>query len=309
MYLNINIIDFMVNDMERFNDAKKIGLLGIIGNLFLFIIKIIVGLIGHSQAMIADAFNSAGDIFASLMTWIGNKISSVPNDEDHNYGHGKAEYLFSMFISISMMAIALKMLYGSTNSIIKGNELSFSWNLIYVCIITIIVKFGLYIYSKTLYKKDNNLLVKANMLDHRNDCIITLFTTIAILLTKLNVFWFDGLVGIGISIWIFITGKDIFKDSYNILMDSSIDNESKKRILKIIKKEKEIKRIGTLYSIPIGYKYIIVITVFINGKMPTSKSHKITERLEKEILNNIEKIESVIIHVEPFYFYSKKNNK
>jgi len=80
----------------RFNDAKKIGMLGIIGNLFLFIIKIIVGFIGHSQSMIADAFNSAGDIFASLMTWIGNKISSVPNDEDHNYGHGKAEYIFSL---------------------------------------------------------------------------------------------------------------------------------------------------------------------------------------------------------------------
>jgi len=297
----------MVNNMERFNEAKKIGLFGIIGNFFLFIIKIVFGFIGHSQAMIADSFNSAGDIFASLMTWIGNKISSVPNDDDHNYGHGKAEYIFSMFISISMMLVALKMLYDSIMSIINNNHLLFSWSLIVVCIVTIIVKFFLYLYSKQLYKKDNNLLVKSNMIDHRNDCVITFFTMIAILLTKVNIFFFDGIVGIGISVWIFLVGIGIFRESYNVLMDSSIDIETKRKILKIIKAEKDIKKIGRLYSIPIGYKYIVVVTVFINGKMPTSKSHKITEKLEKEILNNVEKIESVIIHVEPYFYSSKKH--
>lgn len=287
--------------MNRFDVTKKVGIVGIIGNIFLFIIKIVIGFISNSQAMIADAFNSAGDVFASLMTWIGNKISSVPNDDDHNYGHGKAEYIFSMFISISMILVALKMLYDSFFSIILNNKLTFSWTLIVICLITILVKLGLYLYSKSLYKKYNNLLVKANMIDHRNDCIITLFTTVAILLTRVNIFWFDGLVGIGISIWIFIVGVQIFKESYNVLMDSSIDMESKKIILDIIKSNNDIKRIGTLYSIPIGYKYIVVITVFIDGNMPTSKSHKVTDKLEKEILSKIDKIEEVIIHVEPYY--------
>ena len=74
---------------DKFVITKKAGIYGIIGNIFLLIIKAIVGFISHSQAMIADSFNSAGDIFASLMTFIGNKIASVPNDEDHNLGHGK----------------------------------------------------------------------------------------------------------------------------------------------------------------------------------------------------------------------------
>ena len=95
--------------MNRFDVAKKVGITGIIGNVFLFVLKIIVGIISRSQAMIADALNSAGDIFASFMTWLGNKISSVPNDEGHNYGHGKAEYIFSMLISISMITVSLKL--------------------------------------------------------------------------------------------------------------------------------------------------------------------------------------------------------
>ena len=98
---------------EKFADTKKAGILGIIGNIFLLIIKATVGFISKSQAMIADSVNSAGDIFASLMTFIGNKIASVPQDADHNFGHGKAEYIFSLFISLSMIGISLKLLYDS----------------------------------------------------------------------------------------------------------------------------------------------------------------------------------------------------
>lgn len=286
--------------MDRFSVAKKVGIIGIIGNAFLFIIKIIVALISRSQSMLADSINSAGDIFASFMTWIGNKISSVPNDEDHNFGHGKAEYLFSMFISISMMLIAIKLLYDSVLSIVLSNKLTFSWALIVVCLITVIIKFALFIYTKKIYEETENLLVKANMEDHRNDCVITFFTTVAVVLTKYNIYWVDGVVGIGISIWIFIVGLQLFRDSYNVLMDSSIDNKSKDVILSLIKSYPEIKRVGTLYSIPIGCKYVVVVTVYVNGKMATTKSHRVADKLEKRIITEIDKVEKVIVHVEPF---------
>lgn len=294
--------------MERHNVTKKVGIIGIVANLFLFAIKIVIGFIGHSQSMIADAVNSAGDVFASLMTWIGNKIASVPNDDDHNYGHGKAEYIFSMIISISMILVSLKMLYDSIISIIIGNKLIFSWMLVFVCSITILIKFFLFLYTRYLYSKCNNVLVKANMLDHRNDCIITVCTLIAILLTKVNIFWFDGVVGLGISIWIFRTGIEIFKDSYHVLMDSSIDKESKKKILNIIKNNDNIKRIGHLYSIPIGYKYIVVITLFLDGKMSTVKSHKIVDKIEEKILEKLDNVEQVLIHVEPYFEEKEQNN-
>jgi len=287
--------------MERFNSAKKVGIVGVFGNILLFFIKIVVGIISRSQSMIADSINSAGDIFASLMTWLGNKISSVPNDECHNYGHGKAEYIFSMLISVSMILVSIKMLWEAIFSIINGNRLVFSYELLLVCVITIIVKFILYLYTRMLYIKSNNLLVKANMLDHRNDCFITFFTTLAILLTKINIYWFDGVVGIGISIWIFITGVNIFKDSYNVLMDGSIDLESKDIILSIIKSNKNVKRIGTLYSVPIGYKYIVVLTIYVDGDMSTTKSHNIADKLERNIISKVSKVEEVIIHVEPFF--------
>lgn len=123
---------------ERFNNTKKASILGITGNVFLLMIKAIVGAISGSQAMIADAANSAGDIFASLMTFISNKIASEPSDDTHNFGHGKAEYIFSLFISISMLLVASKLLYDSTLSLIFKQEFVFSWTLVIVCLITII---------------------------------------------------------------------------------------------------------------------------------------------------------------------------
>lgn len=175
--------------MKRYKSTKIASILGMIGNVFLLIIKGIIGYITNSQAMIADAFNSAGDIFSSIMTFIGNKISSIPKDNDHNLGHGKAEYIYSMLISISMVLISLVVLKNSLNSIFSSNKYDFNIWLVIVCIITIIVKISLFIYTNYLSKKYNNLLIKANSKDHIIDAVITTFTLISCILSTYNIYF------------------------------------------------------------------------------------------------------------------------
>ena len=285
--------------MDRFEVTKKAGMIGIIGNVFLLVIKSIVGFMSNSQSMIADAANSAGDIFASLMTFIGNKIAREPNDDSHNFGHGKAEYIFSLFISISMMVVAVKLLYDSTSALITKKELTFSWFLVLVCIVTIVTKFALFIYTSKLSKKYKNILLDANKTDHRNDCIVTTFTLISILLSLVGIYWFDGIVGIGISIWIFITGLKIFMESYNVLMDISIDEDTENLINNIAKKYPKILKMDKISSTPVGYQYIIVLTIYVDGNMSTFESHKLADNLETEI-TSLEKIYKTIVHVEPY---------
>ena len=283
---------------DKFEKTKKAGIYGIIGNIFLLIIKALVGFISRSQAMIADSVNSAGDIFASLMTFIGNKIASTPKDEDHNLGHGKAEYIFSMFISISMILISAKLLYDSIITLIYGSELNFSWFLVVVCILTIITKLILYFYTRNTYKKYNNLLLEANMKDHRNDCIVTTFTLISVLLTLANIYWFDSIVGIGISVWICYTGATIFIESYNVLMDISIDEKTKDIILDIAHSYSEIEGVDDIISTPVGDKYLVFITIKLDGNMSTFKSHELADDLEKNI-TLLDKIYKTVVHVDP----------
>ena len=248
--------------------------------------------------MIADSFNSAGDIFASLMTFIGNRIASAPNDEDHNLGHGKAEYIFSLFISIAMILVAAKLLFDSVSSLVSGEQLSFSWFLILVCIITIITKLYLYLYTRSINKKHPSILLEANMKDHRNDCVITTFTLISVVLTLFDIYWFDGVVGIGISLWICYTGITIFIESYNVLMDISIDIKTKDLILEIAHSYKEIQDVKDIVSTPVGDRYLVFITIGLDGNMTTFESHSLADELEKSV-TKLDNIYKTVVHVEP----------
>lgn len=283
---------------KKFAITKRAGIYGIIGNIFLLIIKTMIGFMSHSQAMIADSFNSAGDIFASFMTFIGNKIASVPNDDDHNLGHGKAEYIFSMFISISMILVASKLLYDSVITLALGSELEFSWFLVVVCIATIITKLCLFLYTKHAYQEHHNILLEANMKDHRNDCIITTFTLLSILLTLADIYWVDGVVGIGISIWICYVGITIFIESYNVLMDISVDDKTKDMILDIAHSFQEIKEVEEIISTPVGDKYLVFLTIYLDGNLSTFESHKLADSLENNI-NGLDKIYKTVVHVNP----------
>ena len=284
--------------MQRFKATKVASFLGIFFNLFLFVIKFIASFFTSSQAMMADAINSLGDIFSSLMTLIGNKIASKPSDDDHNLGHGKAEYIYSLLISIVIMVVAVTLFKDSLASIIVKSDYTFSYMLIVVCIITIIIKLSLYFYTNKLSKSLNSLLLKANSKDHLYDAIVTSINLLAIILTSFGIYFVDGLVGVLIALWILISGLKIFKESYDVLMDKAIDNDTKDKVLEVVNKYTEVKKINHFNATPVGYKYQISFTIFVDGNMSTYESHAIANKIERE-LEKFDEIYLTVIHVNP----------
>lgn len=292
--------------MNRYKETKIATVISIMGNIFLLIIKLIIGIISSSQAMISDAFNSAGDIFSSVMAFIGNKIASKEADEDHNLGHGKAEYLFSLLISLSMIVVSIELCISSIKSIFNNSNYQFSMWLIIVCIITILTKIILYFIVNHIYNKHHNILLYSTAIDHRNDCFLTTLTLIASICGYLGYREVDGVIGSLVSLWIFRSGLSIFKDSYDILMDKSMSNELKDKILNIVSKYPDIKNIDHLNSTPVGYQYQISLTIFIDGNMSTYDSHEIANKLEKEI-TKLDEVYLTIIHVNPIITKVKKS--
>lgn len=284
--------------MNRYKSGKIASILGILGNLFLLIIKGIVGIITNSQAMIADSINSASDIISSILTFIGNKIASKPRDEDHHLGHGKAEYIYSMLISILIILVAITVFKDSLVSLFNPSIFNFSIWYIIVCIVTILVKLGLFLYTNKVAKVYNNLLILANSKDHRNDMIVTFFTLLSGILMYYGINFVDSIVGIGISIFILITGIKIFIDSYDVLMDKAMNEDTKREVLAIIKKYPEVKKIQHFNATPVGYLYQISFTIFVDGNLSTFESHDIANKLEEEI-SALDDIYVTIIHVNP----------
>ena len=128
--------------MERANAVRRISVLGFLGNVFLLIIKLAIGLTTGSQAMIADGLNSSGDVFSSIMTYIGNQISAKPDDSDHPYGHGKAEYIFSFIISFSFLFVAYIVFKNGVKGLIALQPVQYSIWLIVVAVTTLVIKTG-----------------------------------------------------------------------------------------------------------------------------------------------------------------------
>ena len=283
----------------RYDETKKVSIIGIVGNTFLLIIKGVIGYISKSQAMIADSINSFGDIFSSIMTYIGNSIAHNPSDENHNFGHGKAEYIFSFLISISIILVAVVSLINCFKTLWLKHEVIFSYKLLITGFITIITKLGMYLYARKYYKKNNNLLIKANMNDHRNDMFLTMGTIIAIILSYYKINALDSIIGIIISLWILIAGIKIFIESFRVLMDEAIDNKTKEEIIKEVLTFKEIKKVENIYTIPVGYKYVIALIVNMDGNLKTKESHEIIDNLEKDLEKKFNMIERILIHINP----------
>jgi cation diffusion facilitator family transporter len=284
--------------MDRFQLTKRISILGIVANIFLLAIKLVIGFISGSQAMIADGFNSAGDVFASVMTYAGNRAASKPHDHTHPYGHGKAEYIYSMLISFSLLLVAYRIFRSSLNSILEKETFTFSWWLVAVAAATIIIKVVLFIYTRNAGKREDNLLILANSEDHRNDVFVTSSTLLGIILGTWRIYWVDGAVGIGISIWIAFTGLRIFRSAYRVLMDTNMDKSLKVRIEKIIQSIDGIDHIDDVVAKPVGVKYIVIAKVSVHGEMTVNESHSIAARIREKV-RGVKNVGDVVVHINP----------
>ena len=280
-------------------EIKSVTIFTLLSNVFLFIIKIIVGLFSRSQSMIADAINSGSDIINSTLSYIGNKISLTPKDSDHNLGHGKAEYFYALLVSIIMLLLGLNQIKESIKSIFVVNSYHFSLWLIIVCIVTIVLKLVLYLVTIKQSKKHNNILLEASALDNRNDMFLTTITLIATIGTYYKISYIDAIGGIIISIFIIVQAISIYKKSYDVLMDKTCPKNVRDEVFNIIKRHEEIEKVNHFNATPVGYRYQISFSIFVDGKLSTKESHDIANKLEKEIIKEIEEIYLVIIHVNP----------
>lgn len=280
-------------------EIKKVSMIGILFNFILLVLKLVTGFVFRSQAMIADGLNSAGDIFASAMSLIGNKIASKPRDADHPYGHGKAEYIFSQLIGISMLLAAVAMLYSAIESILVGAQLSFSYYLIGASFVTMIVKFSLFLYTRSQYLKFHSILLRASMEDHRNDMLVTTGTIIGIVAGMYGWYSVDGWIAIGTSIWIGVVGIKLFKSSYDVLMDKDMDATQKAKMEQDILAYAEVIQIDHFLTKPVGDRYLVILKITMEGELTLNQAHALAGMIKCNMMEQYEEIYDMIIHMNP----------
>lgn len=285
------------------NNVTKVMSVSIITNTFLSLIKIIIGFICKSSALLADGVHSFSDLLTDFFAIIGNIMAKKPADEKHPYGHGKIEYLTSIGISIVVIILGLTIINNSMHSKVVMSSLIVS----IVSLITITLKYLLSEYIIRKGKKlENNILIASGK-ESRADVISSLVVFVSAILSVFSKYievfkYSDKIAGIIVGILIIRTGFLILKENISIILgEQEIKGETLNKIRKIILNNKDIKTIDELIILKFGHCYKVSMEVSMNPDLTLLECHTIVDKLEKKLKKEIDKVEYITVHVNPYH--------
>lgn len=280
--------------------VTKTMVVSMIVNVFLSLIKIISGILGSCNSLIADGIHSISDLSTDIIAIIGNKLSLKPADNKHPYGHGKIEYLTSLIISIVILFLGFSIIYNTIN---RQTVIPKVWVLI-VSFITIISKYFLSSFIIKQGKRINSTILIASGYESRSDAVgsIGVFLSVIVmhLSSYINIFKYaDKVATIIIAILIIKTGFNILKENIGLLLgEQLIDEDYLQKIKNIIYDEEDLK-IKNIHILRNGPYNHLVATITMNNFISLEEAHDKIDLIELKVKEYDEKIKYVTIHVEP----------
>ena len=297
------------NDPEsRVKIGRFAGVVGIIANTVLFIVKIAIGLLFGSISVIADSLNNLSDAGSSVLTVVGYTMSGKPADKDHPYGHARMEYLCSLFISVIVMFLGVEMLTSSIDKIVNKQQTEeFGITAIIIIASTIAVKVLIALFYGKLGKRINSPTLKASAIESVSDVITTSAVVIGMVLTPYTGPYTDAIIGCAIAVYILVMGFKLVKESSNILIGTAPDAEFVHSIIKRIKEYQGVLGIHDLVVHSYGEnKSFITVHVEVDSDESIMVSHELMDNIEADFLKeNI----NLVIHMDPVCVNDPETNE
>ncbi|MBO4567136.1 MAG: cation transporter [Bacteroidales bacterium] len=292
--------------MTRENELTVVTLVGSFGNLVLLTFKFVAGIVAGSAAMVADAVHSLSDFLTDLIVLVFVRIGAKPQDESHDYGHGKFETLATLFVALALVGAAIGIIVSGALKIarwIQGETLETPGMLaLWAALLSIVVKEILYRYTVAKGKKLESPAVVANAWHHRSDALSSIGAAIgiggAILLGQR---WavLDPLASIVVGAMLVKVAWDLLKVSTGELTDKSLSAETEREIEDIIHSFPEVSEPHNLRTRRIGNRIAIEAHVRMEGDMSLRQAHDIVSAIEHKIKDRFGKSTLVTIHMEP----------
>jgi len=289
--------------LERHEEIKKGAWIGILGNTVLAVLKILVGLLTGSYAILADGIDTSTDIFTSFVILLSSRISGKPPDETHPYGHERAETIASKIISFVMFYAGASLLVESVKRLVK-QEFSLELTLTAFIVVGISVagKTFLFLYKLSLGKRLKSSATISDALNMRNDIMIS-GTVLAgmVAMKTFGWWWLDSLLAIFVSIMILRTSFSVFYEAAYELMDGMKRTELDMYddIFAVLERFPNVHNPHRVRIRKVGTRHFIEMDIEVDGKMSVKDAHELTVKIRKEMLKRRDDIEDVTIHVEP----------
>lgn len=280
---------------------------GIIVNVLLTIMKAIGGILSGSKALIADALHSASDIVGSIVILFAVKIANKPPDEEHPYGHGKAENIASIIVALLLIVIGVQISIQSTKVFFGASPPAPGKLALIILVISIVIKEALFYYKYTLGKKYRSPALISEAWHHRSDSMSSLAALIgvglAIVGEKFDIpilLYGDAVAGIIVSIIVMKVGYDLAKESANVALEKVLNKQDAAIYYETVNAVKGVMRIDQIFVRMHGSYFVIDIKVSVDPTITVLAGHAIARDVKKALMHVHNEIEDVLVHINPY---------
>ncbi|MGB4270394.1 MAG: cation diffusion facilitator family transporter [Spirochaetota bacterium] len=290
--------------------AKKVTWTGMIVNIILSTFKFVAGILGHSQAMVADAVHSISDLITDVAVLIGIKFWASPADEDHPYGHERIESIVTAFIALALFAVGIGIAYNGIVTAFEPDIKSPEAIALIAAFVSIISKEWLYRWTVKKGIEIDSSSVVANAWHHRSDALssIPALVAVALAIAHPSLAFFDHIGAVVVAMFIVKVAFDILKPVVMELSDRGASKSQVDAIDLIAMNVDGVKEVHSIRSRRVGSGYFVDLHVLVDGNMSVQDGHDIARSVKHELLDKGPKVLDVIVHLEPYQTSSKKNN-
>lgn len=288
--------------MENNKIANRVSVQTIIANLILSVFKLIIGFIGNSSAMISDAIHSASDVFSTIVVMIGIKMAAKESDKEHPYGHEKMECVAAIVLAIVLFITGLGIGVEAFRTIFSGNyenlEIPGILALI-AAVISILVKEGMYWYTRYFARKINSGALMADAWHHRSDALSSVGALVGIFGARHGFVVMDSAASLVIFVFIAKAAYDIFMDAIDKMIDRSCDENTQKQIYECILETENVLGIDLLQTRIFGNKIYVDAEIEVDGDVTLNEAHDISELVHQRIEEKFDMVKHIMVHVNP----------
>lgn len=276
------------NPKVRDSYGKLAGIVGILSNTLLCVMKILVGLISGSIAIVADAINNLADASSSLITLIGFKLASLPEDKEHPYGHARIEYLAGLLVSVIIIVVGFELGKSSVEKIIYPTPTEFNATVVIVLILAIGIKIWQAIFNICAGKRINSMTLIATGADSRNDVISTSVVLLSLIVSHIFEIQIDGYMGVLVALFIMWSGIGLVRETVSPLLGEAPDSEM----------VADIEAIANSYDGTLGIHDLVVhnygpgkvfasLHVEVDAAVDVMLSHDMIDNIEHEVAEKL----------------------
>ena len=290
-----------VYDMKEQQIINKISRVGIIGNVLLSAFKLFAGIFGKSGAMVSDAVHSLSDVFATLIAYIGVRLSRRPSDADHPYGHERFECAASLILGLILAGTGIGIGYAAIRKLFFEQETLEVPTLLplIAAVVSIAVKEGMYWYTMYYAKRLDSEAFKADAWHHRSDAISSVGSLIGIGMARLGFPFMDPVAGLFICALILKVAYDIIKDAITKMLDTSCDKGFEQKLRAFIQKQPGVLHIDLLHTRQFGNKIYVDLEFTVRRDISLVDAHAIAESVHHSVEEQFPNVKHVMIHVNP----------